>query len=121
MDTATQRKWDAASRNFDFVTYGDDQRLGPHKRRLFTKMHGAILMVAAGTGNDVRFFPPQRSITAIDISARMLEKAAVGVIAELAIHQVGPLAAQVARTVNRTAGRVSINDEIWRVAKPKIH
>jgi ubiquinone/menaquinone biosynthesis C-methylase UbiE len=76
MDTATQRKWDAASRNFDLFTYGDDQRLGPHKRRLFTKMRGAILMVAAGTGNDFRFFPAQQSIVAIDISARMLEKAA---------------------------------------------
>src|SRR5215831_8718157 len=76
MDTTTQRKWDAASRNFDFMAYGDDQRLGPHKRRLFTKMHGAILMVAAGTGNDFRFFPPQQSIVAIDISPRMLEKAA---------------------------------------------
>lgn len=76
MDIATQRKWDAASRNFDFVTYGDDQRLGPHKRRLFAKMRGATLMVAAGTGNDFRFFPPQQSIVAIDISPKMLEKAA---------------------------------------------
>jgi ubiquinone/menaquinone biosynthesis C-methylase UbiE len=76
MDTATQRKWDAASRNFDFMTYGDDRRLGPHKRRLFTKMLGATLMVAAGTGNDFRFFPPKQSIIAIDISSRMLEKAA---------------------------------------------
>ena len=75
MDTATQRKWDAASRSFDFISFGDDHRLGPHKRRLFAKMHGAILMVAAGTGNDFRFFPTGQSILAIDISPRMLERA----------------------------------------------
>ena len=76
MDTETQLKWDAASRNFDLFTFGDDHRLGPHKRRLFGKMHGAILMVAAGTGNDFRFFPPGQSIIAIDISPKMLARAA---------------------------------------------
>jgi ubiquinone/menaquinone biosynthesis C-methylase UbiE len=76
MDIATQHKWDAASRNFDLFSYGDDRRLGPHKRRLFEKMQGAALMLATGTGNDFRFFPPGRSIVAIDISAKMLERAA---------------------------------------------
>ena len=33
-------------------------------------------MVAAGTGNDFRFFPPDQRILAIDISPRMLERAA---------------------------------------------
>jgi phosphatidylethanolamine/phosphatidyl-N-methylethanolamine N-methyltransferase len=76
MDEATRRKWDAASRTFDFVTFGDDRRLGPHKRRLFTKMRGETLMVAAGTGNDFQFFPPGRHVMAIDISPKMLERAA---------------------------------------------
>ena len=31
MDTETELKWDAASRNFDLFTFGDDHRLGPHK------------------------------------------------------------------------------------------
>jgi ubiquinone/menaquinone biosynthesis C-methylase UbiE len=77
MDTATQHKWDVASRNFDLLAWGDDQRLGPHKRRLFSKMNGAILMLAAGTGNDFRFFPAGHSLIAIDISAKMLERAAI--------------------------------------------
>jgi len=34
------------------------------------------LMVAAGTGNDFRFFPPGQSIIAIDTSPKMLERAA---------------------------------------------
>ncbi len=76
MDSATQRKWDAASRNLDLLSHADVQRLGPHRRRLFEKMQGRTLMVAAGTGNDFRFFPPGRSIVAVDISARMLERAA---------------------------------------------
>ena len=76
MDEVTRRKWDAASRGFDFLTFGDDKRLGPHKRRLFTKMKGKVLMVAAGTGNDFQFFPPDQDIVAIDISPKMLERAA---------------------------------------------
>jgi ubiquinone/menaquinone biosynthesis C-methylase UbiE len=81
MDEATRRKWDAASRTFDFVTFGDDRRLGPHKRRLFTKMRGETLMVAAGTGNDFQFFPPGRHVMAIDISPKMLERAAKKAVA----------------------------------------
>lgn len=76
MDLTTQRKWDAASRSFDLLSFADDHRLGPHKRRLFTKMRGATLMVAAGTGNDFKFFPPGHRILAIDISPAMLERAA---------------------------------------------
>lgn len=75
MDTTTQLKWDKASQNFDIFAWADDQRLGPHKRRLFAKVRGAILMVAAGTGNDFQFFPPGQMITAIDISPKMLERA----------------------------------------------
>src|SRR5262249_15583549 len=53
-----------------------DRRLGPHKRRLFARIRGTTLMVAAGTGNDFKFFPPNQQITAIDISPKMLERAA---------------------------------------------
>jgi phosphatidylethanolamine/phosphatidyl-N-methylethanolamine N-methyltransferase len=77
MDEQTREKWDAAAKNFDRFTFGDDRRLGPYKRRLFSKIRGATLMVAAGTGNDFRFFPPGQSIIAIDISPRMLNRAAV--------------------------------------------
>jgi phosphatidylethanolamine/phosphatidyl-N-methylethanolamine N-methyltransferase len=77
MDEQTREKWDTAAKNFDRLTFGDDRRLGPHKRRLFSKIHGATLMVAAGTGNDFHFFPPGLSITAIDISPKMLNQAAV--------------------------------------------
>ncbi|MPZ31332.1 MAG: methyltransferase domain-containing protein [Rhodospirillales bacterium] len=77
MDTATQRKWDKASRTLDLFAFAEDRRLGPHKRRLFSKMSGATLMVAAGTGNDFKFFPPSMNVVAIDISPKMLERAAL--------------------------------------------
>ena len=76
IDTDTQRKWDAASRTLDFFTFAEDRRLGPHKRRLFEKIRGATLLVAAGTGNDFKFLPPHLNILAIDISPKMLERAA---------------------------------------------
>ena len=76
MDVQTKRKWDAASRTYDLITSADDRRLGAHKRRLFSKVRGDTLMVAAGTGNDFKFFPPGGNIVAIDISPKMLERAA---------------------------------------------
>ena len=76
MDMDTQRKWDAASRTLDLMSFAEDRRIGPHKRRLFAEMRGATLMVAAGTGNDFKFFPPNMHVVAIDISPKMLERAA---------------------------------------------
>ena len=66
MDMDTERKWDAASRTLDLMSFAEDRRIGPHKRRLFSKMRGATLMVAAGTGNDFKFFPPNMHVVAID-------------------------------------------------------
>ena len=57
------------------MTWGDEQRLGPAKRRLSASMTGDCLMVAAGTGNDFKYFPPGLAITAIDISPAMIERA----------------------------------------------
>jgi ubiquinone/menaquinone biosynthesis C-methylase UbiE len=74
-DVDTARKWDAASRTLDIVSCAEDRRIGPYKRRLFAKMRGATLMVAAGTGNDFKFFPPNMHVIAIDISPKMLERA----------------------------------------------
>src|SRR5438067_8988702 len=95
-DRVTQEKWDAASRTFDLFTFADDHRLGPHKRRLFSKIRGATLMVAAGTGNDFKFFPSNQHIVAIDISPEMLARAAQKATAyqgtiELQVMDVGEL------------------------------
>ena len=76
MDLATQRKWDEASRTFDVFAAADDRRLGRHKQRLFKQIRGTALLVAAGTGNDFKFFPPNMNVVSIDISPKMLERAA---------------------------------------------
>jgi ubiquinone/menaquinone biosynthesis C-methylase UbiE len=75
MEPVCQAKWDRASRTYDWMTWGDERRFGAAKRRLFSKMAGRCLMVAAGTGHDFQFFPPRLTITAIDISPKMLEHA----------------------------------------------
>ena len=76
MEATLQLKWDRASRTYDLVTWGDEHRFGGAKRRLFGKMAGECVMVAAGTGNDFRYFPEGLSIVAIDISPAMVQHAA---------------------------------------------
>ena len=78
MDLVTQRKWDRAARNFDLMAgRGPERRWAPAKREFFAAMRpdARILFLAVGTGLDVPFFPPERDIVGIDISARMLEQA----------------------------------------------
>lgn len=77
MDVQTQRKWDHASRTYDFFASVDDRRLGSEKQKLLAKLHGKALHVAAGTGNDFKFFPPGMEIVSIDISPKMLQQAKV--------------------------------------------
>jgi ubiquinone/menaquinone biosynthesis C-methylase UbiE len=75
-DDATKQKWDDAAKSFDWLSFGDDRRFAAYKLRLFGKMQGKSLMVATGTGNDFKYFPPGLDIVALDISPKMLEKAA---------------------------------------------
>jgi ubiquinone/menaquinone biosynthesis C-methylase UbiE len=79
MDLHAERKWDRAAARFDLMTgLGPEKRWRPIKRELFSRMgEGKILFVAAGTGLDFEHFPPGREIVAIDISKKMLEKAAL--------------------------------------------
>ncbi|MFA5631364.1 MAG: methyltransferase domain-containing protein [Porticoccaceae bacterium] len=73
MDIQTQRKWNRAAKNFDLMaSKGAEWRWAPQKRALFSRMEGGILFLALGTGLDIAAFPPGKTITAIDISPRML-------------------------------------------------
>jgi ubiquinone/menaquinone biosynthesis C-methylase UbiE len=74
-DTATRAKWDSLAGSFDIMSRGDDRRFAGDKRRLFSRIKGRTLLVAAGTGNDFKFFPPGHELVAIDISPKMLERA----------------------------------------------
>lgn len=76
MDSDTQAKWDKAAPTFDLMAgRGAEKRWRPFKVELFKQMEGRILFLALGTGLDIETFPAGRSITAIDISPRMLERA----------------------------------------------
>lgn len=75
MDLALQAKWNLVSRTYDFMTWGEERRFGAAKARLFAKMSGRCFMVAAGTGNEFRYFPSRLTVTAVDISPGMIEKA----------------------------------------------
>ena len=76
-DAVTRAKWDKLAPRFDGMTsQGAEKRWAPDKRALFANMAGGrILFLALGTGLDVPFFPPGQTITAIDISPKMLEMA----------------------------------------------
>lgn len=77
MDIETRKKWDSAAGLFDVMGgYGPEKRWAPHKKRLFSGMEGRILFVAMGTGLDIACFPPGQDITGIDISPKMLARAA---------------------------------------------
>ncbi len=71
-DIATRDKWDKLAGSFDFLSQADDRRFAAAKRRLFAKITGKTLLVAVGTGNDFKFFPPGHHIVGIDISPKML-------------------------------------------------
>jgi len=75
MDESTRHKWDFSSSFYDLLAYGPERRWAPFKREIFANLHGKVLFVAVGTGQDIRFFPPGRDIVGIDISPRMLAKA----------------------------------------------
>jgi ubiquinone/menaquinone biosynthesis C-methylase UbiE len=75
MPNATREKWDRGSLTYDFLTRGQDRRHGPAKQRLFAKIQGRTLLVAVGTGNDMKLLLPGSEVVAIDISSRMITKA----------------------------------------------
>lgn len=74
--SATQKKWDRIASFYKWSNGAADRRWEPVKRSLFSKMGtGNILFLAIGIGEEIRLFPENRKITAIDISPRMLAKA----------------------------------------------
>lgn len=66
--------WDLRAKLYD-ICEASDLRRGPHKAALFRDVVGKVLLVAVGTGVDIRHFPADCEITGIDISGEMLRKA----------------------------------------------
>ena len=76
MDLVTRKKWDSTASKYDLLTRGPEIRYADYKRTFFAPMQGKVLFLAAGTGLVFKYFPPNQDVTAIDISPKMLEKAA---------------------------------------------
>lgn len=76
MSLPAQQKWDRASGRYDLFSRGPERRWAPYKRELFSSMRGRVLFLAVGTGIDIQFFPPGLGIVALDLSPRMISKAA---------------------------------------------
>ena len=77
MDDATREKWNRAASAYDrLAARSAEKRWSDYKHKFFSRMSGRILFLAVGTGLDIAFFPPGRQITGIDISDKMLAKAA---------------------------------------------
>jgi ubiquinone/menaquinone biosynthesis C-methylase UbiE len=76
VDAVTQAKWDRMAPRFDtMASAGAEKRWAPDKSALFAEMEGKVLFLALGTGLDIPFFPKGLSITALDISPKMIEHA----------------------------------------------
>lgn len=75
MPLTGREKWDWLSLTYDWMTFGEDRRQGGEKRRLFAKIQGRTLLVAVGTGNDLKYLPSGCNLIAIDISPRMIQRA----------------------------------------------
>jgi len=75
MPLTAREKWDWLSLTYDLMTFGEDRRQGGEKRRLFAKIQGRTLLVAVGTGNDLKYLPSDCNLIAIDISPRMIQRA----------------------------------------------
>lgn len=65
--------WARRSTFYDVIE-GSDLRRGAFKRRLFGRVRGRTLLIAAGTGLDLRHLPPV-PVVALDISLDMLARA----------------------------------------------
>ena len=66
--------WDLRAKLYDFCE-ASDLRRGPHKAALFREVVGRVLLVAVGTGVDIRHFPAGCEVVGVDISEEMLRRA----------------------------------------------
>lgn len=60
---------------YDLLEGAGARRRACPQRRLFAAMGERVLFVAAGSGLNFKHFPPHRSIVAIDVDSKMLERA----------------------------------------------
>jgi len=75
VDDRAGSRWERASSFYDLFFGAEQRRLEPHKRRVFSRARGRVLIVGVGTGLDLALLPQELDVVAIDISPGMLERA----------------------------------------------
>ncbi len=131
--TATTRaRYDRLAPIYDQIQRGMERWLGPLRAELWQRVKGReVLEIGVGTGNNIAHYPSGCSLTAIDLSPRMLERAraradrlGVAVTLREADAQTLPFADASFDTVVTTCVFCSVPDplrglsEVRRVLKP---
>ena len=75
--TATTRaRYDRRARLYDRITRGSERVMTPGRATLWERVRGPrVLEVGVGTGKSMPYYPVGMTITAIDLSPRMLNQA----------------------------------------------
>ena len=72
----TRARYDRNATFYDLMTRGSETRLVQPRAEMWKSVHGPrVLEVGVGTGINLRYYPPDMQITAIDLSPKMLERA----------------------------------------------
>ena len=73
---ATRERYDRIARFYDRMGRSSEPRFAPWRAALWQRVQGArVLEIGVGTGKSFPYYPAGMSITAIDLSPRMLDQA----------------------------------------------
>jgi len=73
---AARARYDRLAPIYDLLERGAERRFAPWRAALWGRARGRrVLEVGVGTGKNMPYYPPGVSITAVDLSPRMLERA----------------------------------------------
>lgn len=72
----TRRRYNRLARWYDLLQRNSEQRMAPWRAEVWKKVTGSkVLEIGVGTGKNLPYYPPRVSVTAIDFSPQMLERA----------------------------------------------
>lgn len=72
----TRARYDRNARFYDLMERGPERHFGPWRAELWRRVRGPqVLEVGVGTGKNMPYYPEGATVTAIDLSPRMLERA----------------------------------------------
>src|SRR3989338_1312132 len=72
----TRKKYDRISFIYDLFNGPIEHKLMNHRKNILGSLRGRILDIGIGSGKHLQYYSPKAEIVGIDISERMLAKAA---------------------------------------------